>query len=139
MVDPQKLKKLRLLGADCRLQAPSPSKMMIIPFRQPLVNDITSECMQIAQIVDESTEVCYEFVKDIARKYIIVHYIKDDNYIVKQYTDKNITFENSIQFLRLPVDRLTLDDDFAYYGIDNLLKLKVCDLPLLQGTIKSPN
>ncbi len=111
--------------------------MLCIPFREPLVNDVAAECVQIVQIIDDATGICYEFVKDVERNNILVHYTKDDNYVIKQYTDKNITFEKSIEVLGLSIENLTLDAEFAYYGLESLLKWKVCDLPLLQGTIKS--
>jgi hypothetical protein len=130
--------KIEALAGGC---APAPShkmKTMGIPFRQSCVNDVADECMQIAQITDEETGICYELVKHLKTGSIIVHYFKNNQYIIKQYTNRNIDFEDSIRLLGLSVDDFALDDDIAYYSAYDMLSWKVRDLPLIQGTIKCP-
>jgi hypothetical protein len=123
--------------------------MLCIPFREPLVNDVGAQCDQIAQIVDENTGICYEFLKHSRHEYIIVHYTYvppnskysadysyDAEYQIKQYTDKNITLEDALKLLRLSLDHFELFERDAHLGLERILQTKVRELPLLQGSIK---
>jgi hypothetical protein len=119
-----------------RRSPPSPFKMLCMNFREANVNNVAAECDQIIQILDINTGICYELLKHISYNSIIVHYSNGDAYIIKQYTDKNITLENAIKLLRLSLNDFELDERDAHLGLERMLQTKVKDLPLLQGTIK---
>jgi hypothetical protein len=98
--------------------------------------DIT-QTEQIIQIVDVQTNICYEIVKYNGN--VAVHYNDARNqYIVKQFIDKEVRLEQAIQWLGLRVDDFTIDPRYEEESVERLLQMKVAELPLLQGTIECP-
>jgi hypothetical protein len=139
LVEKLKRQKGKRLGVGNPTKPFKPSMMLYIPFREPMVNDVGTECDQIAQIVDENTGICYEFLKHSRYNSIIVHYTTlhpNTEYRIKQYTDKHITLEDALKLLGLSLDHFELFERDSHLGLEKILQTKVRDLPLLQGTIK---
>jgi hypothetical protein len=94
-------------------------------------------CDQIAQIM--VNEVCYEIVKDTNTNKIIMHGGVGAGIIA--FNDINITFRKALSYIEdVNPDKFVIDwieDSDISECIDNILDSKVCDLSLMQGTIKS--
>ncbi len=112
--------------------------MMPRVFCDANVDDVSEECTQIIQIVDDATGICYELLKQDDGNKILVHYTSDV-YILKQYVDADIILEDAIDDLGLLVNNFRLYPECSEYSLEDMLKTKVAELPLLSGHILCPS
>ncbi len=101
-------------------------------FCESNVRDAGMECKQIIQIVDNSTNICYELLKQDNTDAIIVHYT-NNQYIIKEYVNYHITLADAIRSLGLSVSHFCLYEEYSEHSLENMLSTKVVELPILAG------
>lgn len=111
-------------------------KMMPRVFCDANIDDVASECTQIIQIVDDATGICYELLKQDNNN-ILVHYTSSA-YVLKQYVNADIILEDAIDALGLSVDNFRLYLEYGEHSLEDMLKTRVANLPLLSGHVLCP-